>query len=180
MDFQDITTPRLLLRRFQPEDAQRFYQYRMQPSVRRFQGLRFPSVEDAQLFITKLPPSWGERDSWFQIAVIEKESAQLIGDLGVHTGQNPVDVEIGFTLDPEAQGKGYGEEAVKALIQSLFDEGGYKRIYAYTDPENRKSQQLLLKLKFEDLQVLDPVFNMFDNSDDKGYFLDHTQWLKSP
>ena len=55
-------------------------------------------------------------------------------------------VEIGYTLSPQYQGKGYGVEAVHSIIDYLFNNLNKHRITASVDPENTKSINLIEKL----------------------------------
>jgi len=47
------------------------------------------------------------------------KDGQLIGDIGVRFLDDS-QVELGYTLSPEYQGKGYAAEAVNAVIDYLF------------------------------------------------------------
>jgi RimJ/RimL family protein N-acetyltransferase len=49
-------------------------------------------------------------------------------------------------LNEEYCGKGYGFEAVSAFFDYLFNQRGARRIYAYTDDYNTRSQHLCEKL----------------------------------
>lgn len=59
--------------------------------------------------------------TWFQYAIALPESNQLIGDCAIHTLDSELRiVEIGFTLAPEFQGKGYIHEALSTFHTKLF------------------------------------------------------------
>ena len=47
--------------------------------------------------------------------------------------ENPAIVEIGFTLAREEQGKGYAQEAVQALVCSIFELGYINQIVGITE-----------------------------------------------
>lgn len=57
-------------------------------------------------------------------------------------------VEIGFTLDKNEQGKGFASEAVKETINFLFNDLNKRRIIASIDPRNGKSIALVERLGF--------------------------------
>ncbi|GET41820.1 GNAT family N-acetyltransferase [Microseira wollei] len=57
-------------------------------------------------------------------------------------------VEIGYSILPEYQNKGYGTEAIKALLNWAFEDGEVKRAIAETLPELKASQRLLEKCNF--------------------------------
>jgi RimJ/RimL family protein N-acetyltransferase len=52
-------------------------------------------------------------------------------------------VEIGYIVSTEFQGKGYSTEAVKEVIKYLFETLRKHRITASVDPRNLKSIKLL-------------------------------------
>jgi RimJ/RimL family protein N-acetyltransferase len=82
-----------------------------------------------------------------QIAIAEKQDNLLVGDIGILVYlENPTTVEIGFTLDRKAQGKGYAQEAIQALIDFLFDFEGINQVIAITDVRNQPSINLLTRL----------------------------------
>jgi aminoglycoside 6'-N-acetyltransferase len=58
--------------------------------------------------------------------------------------------EIGFTLAPEYQGKGYATEAVRGLLNHLFVERNLHRVSAECDARNAASAGLLKRLGFRD------------------------------
>ncbi len=56
---------------------------------------------------------------------------------------------IGFTLVPEARGRGFAGEAALLLVDYLFLHEQVERIQAETHPENRASQRVLEKAGFQ-------------------------------
>lgn len=57
-------------------------------------------------------------------------------------------VEIGYSILPEYQNKGYATEAIKALLNWAFEHPEVKRAIAETLPELKASQRLLEKCNF--------------------------------
>jgi len=101
-------------------------------------------------------------------AVVERLRAQVESDLqywpifilgdGAHAGccgLRPYDgdtLEIGFHLRPEQWGRGFGEEAARAIVDYAFDRCGARRLFAGHHPQNGASRRLLLKLNFEEIE----------------------------
>lgn len=56
--------------------------------------------------------------------------------------------EIGYTLRRSRWGRGYAREAVSRVIMHAFQDLGYRRVFADTDPDNTASNALLEKLGF--------------------------------
>jgi len=144
-------TPRLILRAFRPEDAAAFSAYRSEPEVARFQGWSAPySLEQAQEFVTEMMQAVpGTPGQWYQIAMEEKSSGQVIGDVAFHIEANsPQQAILGITLAGAAQGKGYATEAMQRLLQFLFEDLELHRVSAYIDVDNPASYQLVERLGF--------------------------------
>ena len=59
------------------------------------------------------------------------------------------DIDLGFALLPQYEGRGYGGEAVFRLKKAAFAEIGLPRICAITTEDNIPSQNLLKKLGFQ-------------------------------
>jgi RimJ/RimL family protein N-acetyltransferase len=82
--------------------------------------------------------------TWFQMAIALAEAGPLIGDLGLHTlADRPGQVEIGFTLAREHQGKGYATEAVGCVLDYVFGQLGKHRVIAVTDARNAPAARVL-------------------------------------
>jgi RimJ/RimL family protein N-acetyltransferase len=56
--------------------------------------------------------------------------------------------EIGFTLAPAEQGKGYASEAVRAVLHHLFLVRGLHKVAAECDARNTASARLLERVGF--------------------------------
>jgi aminoglycoside 6'-N-acetyltransferase len=144
--FATLRTARLTLRRFRAEDAAALAAYRSDPEVARYQGWEPPFLEEqAAAFIASLeathPDTPGE---WFQLAVTERPSDALIGDIGIGPdGDDHRLARIGFTLASAHQGRGLATEAVTAVLDHLFRARGKHRVAADCDVRNTASVALL-------------------------------------
>jgi aminoglycoside 6'-N-acetyltransferase len=56
--------------------------------------------------------------------------------------------ELGFTLAPAYQGKGYATEAVRGMLEHLFTERNLHRVSAECDARNTASARLLERVGF--------------------------------
>jgi RimJ/RimL family protein N-acetyltransferase len=140
-----VQSNRLILRQFSQQDVDAFYSYRSNPEVAKFQSWDNYQYPDAESFVRKqsrcVPDQPG---TWFQFAIALAETNQLIGDCAVHTlSAEPRIVEIGFTLAEEEQGNGYASEAVRALLNYVFNDLRKHKAIAFTDVRNEKSITLL-------------------------------------
>src|SRR5262249_1348922 len=99
---------------------------------------------------------------WFQLAIVRSDTGELIGDCGLHCPLDyPCQLELGITLAPEHQGRGYATEALSTVIQFAFTSLEKRRITAVTDAENGPAAALFLRLGFRQ----------------EGHFVENT-WFK--
>jgi len=81
--------------------------------------------------------------------VLPGEGARLIGAGGFKGPPSPDGtVEIGYSLMPEFQGRGYGTEAIRALVRRAFGDPRVSRVIAETFPHMTPSIRLLERLGF--------------------------------
>ena len=141
---------RLLIGRFVPGDAERLLRYRAEPAVARFQGWIPRDVEDAREFLRRNESAeFGSTEGWVQLAVRRRADGVLIGDVGLRSmGEHRDQAEIGFTIAPEHQRRGYASEAVAGVLGTLFGDFKVHRVMASVDPRNGASMALLPKLGF--------------------------------
>ncbi|MEL7463339.1 MAG: GNAT family N-acetyltransferase [Pseudomonadota bacterium] len=135
------------LRRFRPDDLAAFQAYRSDPEIGRFQSWERMDDERAHEFIKAVGA--GEiapRGAWSQIAVAATADDGLVGDIGVHVGEDGREAELGVTLAREAQGLGWAAAAVGRMIDYLFEEEGVARVFAISDKLNAPSILLMEQL----------------------------------
>lgn len=150
MNSIQINTTRLLLRPIQMDDAASIFQYRSNAQVNQYQGWIPKTICDVHDFINKkVSPEINQPDTWFQFVILKKDDNELIGDIGVHfLDSDNSQVELGCTLNLKYHGKGFAFEAIKAMINYLFDELGKRRIIASIDSRNHPSIRLIERLGF--------------------------------
>ena len=150
IEFSQLETERLKIRRFKPSDLEPFVAYRSSLEVSAFQGLF--SLERGRNLIAEMHEKPLGDPGWFQFALEEKSSGEmsgdLIGDLALNLIELPRTAELGFTLAPAHWGNGYALEAVSGLLEIAFNTLGLHRIIAFTADDNHRSQKLLGRLGF--------------------------------
>jgi RimJ/RimL family protein N-acetyltransferase len=139
--FTSIVTERLRLRRFSPRDVSAFHAYRADPGVARYQSWRDYTREQAERFAEQMartdPGVPGEP---FQFAVALVADDDLVGDCMLAIGAgDPPNAEIGYTIAPSHQGRGYATEAVIRLLSYAFGTHGVGTVTAVTDTRNAAS-----------------------------------------
>jgi RimJ/RimL family protein N-acetyltransferase len=143
-----LTTDRLLLRRWRPDDRAPFAAMNADPAVRRFfSGLltRAQSDASAARFDAAI-----ERDGFGLFALELPGEAGFIGFTGLMrvTFEAPFTpaVEIGWRLAPAYQGRGLATEAARACLDFGFNNLGLSEIVAFTVPDNTASRRVMDKL----------------------------------
>jgi RimJ/RimL family protein N-acetyltransferase len=145
-----FATARLRLERLSASDAPTLFAYRGDDAVARYQGWKPADLAAAEAFIAgQSTRVFGTPDSWCQLAIRDKASGELIGDLGVHfPAGTDYPIEFGVSMRPERQGQGYAREAMRAALTLAFGEWGYRRAVGSVDPRNVASIALLRSLGF--------------------------------
>jgi RimJ/RimL family protein N-acetyltransferase len=134
----------VLLRRFRAEDLQPFQAYRLDPTVGRYQGLCGMSNAEATAFIDKMASiELFQAGQWVQLAIATAEDDALVGDVGLFVAQDFAYAEVGFTITPSAQGRGYAKAAVLASLKLLFERTPVPRVLGITDARNKASVRVL-------------------------------------
>ncbi len=143
-----MTTERLEIRALERRDITRFTHYRNLVEVWKYQDWDVPytrdhahALIDAQEGITG--PVLG---SWVQLAVDDGDG--LAGDIAIWLDPQGQLAMIGYTLAPEAQGRGYATEGVGAVVDRLFRRSRVHRVAATLDPRNVESARVLERLGF--------------------------------
>ncbi|MBF5041690.1 GNAT family N-acetyltransferase [Aggregicoccus sp. 17bor-14] len=143
--FTALDTPRLRLRRFRDTDLKAFVAYRALPEVARFQSWSdYDEARGRALIESMQALQPGTPGQWFQFALEERASTTLVGDLAFKVSESePREAEVGFTLSPAHQGRGYGTEALRALLDYAFGTLKLHRVIAITDALNAPAAALL-------------------------------------
>jgi RimJ/RimL family protein N-acetyltransferase len=142
-----LTTERLRLRRLAPADRSTLVAYRSDERVARLQSWSSMSLEDADALIAARD-DFGTIGVWVQVAIARADSDELIGDVGVHVRPPGDTAEIGFSMAPSAQGRGYAAEACRAVIAELFATTGVRAVEAVIDARNAAAIGLVGRLGF--------------------------------
>jgi len=92
------------------------------------------------------------------LAVEEKSTTKLVGAVGLWKSIPWPELELGYWVITEMQGKGYATEAAKQVLKFAFESLGTPTLVSYIDPENEPSKRLAKRLGAvyeKDLELLD-------------------------
>jgi [ribosomal protein S5]-alanine N-acetyltransferase len=145
-----IPTPRLLIRSLKPTDLEVFYSYRSDPDVTKYQGFDVMSMGEVEAFINEHRDKvFGVAGEWVQYGIEDRATGNIIGDCAIKLDENdPRIAEIGITVSPSEQKKGYAKEVLSAILDFLFSRQDIHRVVEIVDVENTASIQLLKSAGF--------------------------------
>jgi ribosomal-protein-alanine N-acetyltransferase len=145
-----ITTERITIRHLALADLEDFYSYRSDPEVALYQGFDAMSRQQAHAFIEENSTKrFGSPGVWVQFAIASNETGKVIGDCAIKFDKNDNRLaEIGMTISPLQQKRGYAKEALTAILHFLFSRKDFHRVTEIVDVENAASIQLLKSLGF--------------------------------
>jgi RimJ/RimL family protein N-acetyltransferase len=149
-----IETPRLVLRRLEPGDAEFILTLLNDPSFLRYigdKGVR--SLDDAREYIRTGPMASYDRFGFGLFLTALREEGVPIGICGLLKRDTLEDVDVGFAFLPRYWSQGYAFESASAVLEYGRQELGLGRIVAITSPDNTASMRLCEKLglKFESM-----------------------------
>ncbi|MEO8346770.1 MAG: GNAT family N-acetyltransferase [Betaproteobacteria bacterium] len=172
-------TDRLLLRRFATGDLARFQAYRCDPEVGRYQGWSVMDDSAAAAFIATMATTpIGIPGDWVQIAIADRASGNLVGDIGLGVRDEPASVaELGFTIAPSSQGRGLGTEAVRGALEMLFARTGIELVEGITDARNAPSIGLLERVGMRMQRTQDVLFKS-EPCIEYVFSLSRAQWFE--
>jgi RimJ/RimL family protein N-acetyltransferase len=133
------------------DDLTDLVDYRVDPLVALYQDWDLDwSLAEAQQFLESSDePKLGTQGEWTQLAVVDRTSGRLCGDIGIHFIQaQPSTVELGVTMSRTFQGLGLASEAVGSVVTWLFSEFDLHRVIAHVDARNVAARGLLTNLEF--------------------------------
>ena len=145
-----LKTDRLKIRNLTVSDLEDFYSYRSNPEVTKYQGFDVFTLEEARVFIEgNSGKEFGKAGEWVQYGIEHKSNGKLIGDCAIKLNQDDKRLaEIGITISPHEQKKGFAKETLLAILDFLFSRQNVHRVTETVDVENTASIQLLESVGF--------------------------------
>ena len=141
-----LKTENFFVRAFEAKDLEAFAHYRSLETVAKYQSWTGYSYQEAlALFESMDYSTFGTEGCWYQLAISTHESDEIVGAMAVHFIDQD-QIEIGFTVSPQHQGKNVATETLSGLLSYIFGELDRHRVIATTDVNNSASYRLLEKL----------------------------------
>lgn len=150
---QTLETERLILRRFEPNDAKAmFANWASDSEVTKYLTWKtHESVEDSAAIIKAWAGGYSDK-RFYQWAIVPKDLNEPIGSISaVDVDDSTEKVHIGYCIGRKWWRQGITSEAFRAVIGFFFDEVGVNRVESRHDPDNPNSGKVMQKcgLKYE-------------------------------
>jgi ribosomal-protein-alanine N-acetyltransferase len=144
-DAAGLTTARLALRRFTPDDFDWLHGLNGDPVVKQHMGGPATLEQSEQLLRERILAYYAQHPGLGIWVTLERASGERIGFHLLNHIQGETELQVGYVLAKEHWGKGYATEMCVALIRYGFADLRLPRLAAITDRGNVASQRVLLK-----------------------------------
>lgn len=146
----ELRSARLTLRPIQPSDANALFAIQSNPAVMRYWSHpAWTDIEQAHAQVLDDVQAM-RAGRLLKLGIRDQADAPLLGICTVSAFDAEAGrAEIGYHLAPQAQGRGYMDEALRCLLAYLFDARGLRRLEAEIDPRNLSSAAVLTRLGFQ-------------------------------
>lgn len=142
-----LESPRLLLRRFSPEDARSMYEnWASDPEVTKYLTWQPHESVDASRSVIENWCEEYEKDNYYHWVIVLKATGEPIGSLiAICKDDRIAMAHIGYCIGKHWWHKGFMSEALQRVMDFLFDEVGMRRIESRHDPHNPHSGAVMRK-----------------------------------
>jgi len=138
-----IRTERLLLRAHRPDDLEALLGYYADPEVVRYTPFTPWTREAAREHMARRLSRTGLDGPGSVLGLVVECEGRVVGDVVLWPADDTMERgEMGWALDPAAQGHGYATEAVRALVDLAFGTYRMRRVLAEVDARNTASARV--------------------------------------
>lgn len=147
-----LRTKRLVLRSFEPSDLAAYYAYQSLPETARYLLNDARSLAECMERVGRFSQqTFTKEGDWAGFVIELAEQPGLLGEIALKweaggDAEHGYIGEIGWTLAPAAQGKGFATEAARAVLNLAFGQLGFHRIQAILDAANDGSRKICERL----------------------------------
>ncbi|MGP8101252.1 MAG: GNAT family N-acetyltransferase [Candidatus Cybelea sp.] len=131
-----VETERLLIRKWNDEDAAAVADIYLKPEVMEFIPGGVWTLERTARIIARMRELDVEQGYGFYPVVV-KSLGTIIGHCGLGQLERTPEIEVAFVLDSPYWGKGYASEAARAMLAHGFTKPNISHIVAVAFPEKR-------------------------------------------
>lgn len=150
---REVETERLLLRQWRESDFEPYAEYYSDEEMARFVG--GPCDRPAAWRrMASLIGHWELRGYGYW-AVEEKVSGNFVGAVGLWFPEGWPELELGYWLTRETQGKGYATEAGATARDRAWEVLGAESLVSYIHPDNQPSKRVAERLGARSERVIE-------------------------
>ena len=145
----ELWTEHLVLRRYRPDDAEQLYKYLgTAPEMYRYSGWNpYATPEMARETVQRFIESYGDEHSYSWVMDVNGDDV-VVGTIGAYDYSDGC-IEVGFSVVPGWQGRGFATEALQKVLEYLTENEGIGCITAWCAGENSASKRVLEKAGME-------------------------------
>jgi RimJ/RimL family protein N-acetyltransferase len=149
MNAYKIETERLVIRCYEPKDAQKLKDA-IDESLEHLMPWAKNEPETIEQKIARLKTFRGQFDleQDYTFGIFDKEEKVLIGSTGLHTRRGEKALEIGYWIRQSQIKKGYALESTKALTKVGIEIAQKQRIEIHCEPNNLDSLNIPSKIGY--------------------------------
>lgn len=173
-----LTTPRLTVRPFTPEDAPAYLELSLanHEHLARFEpgnpARSVHTLADSEAVLRQYATDW-EAGTVLFFGAWRQEDGALLAQMALmpYNADLPED-EVGCFVDGRFEGQGYATESLRAVVDYCFRERAAKRVSCRCSDENVRSQRLIVRCGFTPEGILrdcNPYVPRLDGSPSSEY-----------
>jgi RimJ/RimL family protein N-acetyltransferase len=141
----ELETERLRFRQLRESDFPTYEKWCANIEIMRYLGGKTMDTIQAWRHLAYMVGHWAFRGYGYY-AVEEKATGVLIGRVGFTNQTGWPGFELGWTIAPEFQGRGYASEAARMLLPYAFDVLDQPHVISLIHPDNAPSRRVAEKL----------------------------------
>ena len=147
----ELRTERLRLVPLEEIHVAVMHELSVDPEVRRylFEGQIIP-IQQVEDMIVSSKRCFDAHNTGFFAMYLQLPSdphdGAFVGFCGHRVFEDGQEMELLFGMQPRFWGRGFGQEAARAVLKHGFDDCGIERVLAATDTPNQRSVQVLQRL----------------------------------
>ena len=149
----ELQTERLLLRQWRLEDFEFYAEFYADDDMAKYVG-GLSTREQAWRRMASLIGHWTLRGYGYW-AVEEKETGKFVGCVGLWFSEGWPELELGYWIVRNMQGKGYATEAALKSREYAFEVVGADTLVSYIHPDNKPSKYLAERLGAHSEEIIE-------------------------
>ena len=131
------------------QDFEAYYEWRSQPACYTYVSPSAKTREESQASLQNIVDCYDKDNQSLIWGIALKENNKIIGSVNIGTISKLNSVcEIGWSLSPTYQRKGYAFEASAALLKYIFEQLNINKVTTFVWHKNEPSIKLAKKLGF--------------------------------